>query len=334
MSIRIQDVARAANVSVSTVSRVMNGRYGVAPETYQRVRKIIDDLGYSSSLAARSMRGRTNVIGVLTFFLSLPFNTEIIRGIEEVAQARGYDLLIYTSNRNNHKGDPSWEHKAVAQLNGTIVDGMIVITPMTVKMPDNHPLVVIEPSAEGSYPSVLSANRAATREAIHYLIQLGHRRIGFLGGDPVLLSARQRHQGYEDALRQAGLRILTELYVEGNYLRQGALRAAATLLSLPERPTAIMAANDQSALAVFEVAGQLGIRVPHDLSLIGFDNIPESAYTSPPLTTVDQGLVDMGSRASQLLIQMLEGRKVENRIFQLPTRLVIRESCQQRFETG
>jgi len=334
MSIRIQDVARTANVSVSTVSRVLNGKYGVAPETYQRVRKIIDDLGYSSSLAARSMRGRTNVIGVLTFFLSLPFNTEVIRGIEQVAQTHGYDLLVYTSNRNNHKGDPAWEHKAVAQLNGTIVDGMIVITPMTVNMPSNHPLVTIEPSAEGSYPSVLSTNRAATCEAIHYLIQLGHRRIAFLGGDPVLLSARQRRQGYEDALRQAGLPLMDELYAEGNYLRQGALRAAAKLLSLPERPTAIMAANDQSAFAVFEVANHLGIRVPQDLSLIGFDNVPESAYTSPPLTTVDQGLVAMGSRASELLIQMLGGHTVENRVFQLPARLVVRESCRALVETG
>ncbi|HXF60091.1 MAG TPA: LacI family DNA-binding transcriptional regulator [Caldilineaceae bacterium] len=327
MSIRIQDVARAANVSVSTVSRVLNDRYGVAPETYQRVRKVIDDLGYSSSLAARSMRGRTNVIGVITFHLSLSFNTEVIRGIDRVVEAHGYDLMVYTSNRTNHKGDPAWERKVVTQLNGSIVDGMIVLTPLTSNLPDHHPLVVIEPCDEGGFPAVLSTNRAGTREAVEYLINLGHRRIGFLGGHPRLLSARQRRQGYEDAHRQAGLPILAELYAEGNYLREGALTAAFQLLTLPEPPTAIMAANDQSALVVLEVARQLRLRVPQDVSVIGFDNIPESAYTDPPLTTVDQGLVAMGSRAGELLIQRLEGRQVENRLFELPTRLVVRESC-------
>ena len=334
MTIRIQDVARAANVSVSTVSRVLNGKYGVAPDTYQRVRKIIDELGYSSSLAARSMRGRTNVIGVLTFILSLPFNTAVIRGIEEGAQAHGYDLLVYTCYRGNHKDEPGLEHKAVAQLNGTIVDGMIVITPTTVNIPNSHPLVTIEPAGEGHYPSVLANNRVATRDAIHYLIQLGHRRIGFLGGDPVLLSARQRRQGYEDALRQAGLPIEPELFVDGNYLRDEAMRAATKLLSLPERPTAIMAANDESAFGVLEIAKQKRIRVPQDLSLIGFDNVPESIYTSPPLTTVDQNLVGLGRRASDLVVRMLDGFPVENEIVQLPARLVVRESCCARVGTS
>ena len=331
MSIRIQDVAREANVSVSTVSRVLNGRYGVAAETYQRVRSIIDALGYSSSLAARSMRGRTHVIGIVTFHLSLPFNIEVIRGIDQVVQEQGYDLMVYTSYRSNHANDPAWERKVVAQLNGSIVDGILVITPMTSNLPTQHPLVVIGPCDETSFPSVLATNRAGTREAVEYLIALGHRRIGFLGGEPALVSARQRRQGYEDAHQQAGLPILPELYAQGNYLHEGAVVAAQQLLTLPERPTAIMAANDQSAFAVLEVAEQLGIRVPQELSLIGFDNTPGSALTSPPLTTVEQGLVEMGSHAAQLLIQMLAGHKVESRAYRLPTHLVVRNSCQPQY---
>lgn len=328
MTVRIQDVARAANVSVATVSRVLNGRYGVSAQTVQRVHKVIDELGYSSSLAAKSMRGRTKVIGVSTFNLSLPFNVELLRGIDQVVQEHDYDLLVYTGNRDTRNGSATLGRKAIAQLNGSIVDGMIVITPLTNDLPTNHPLVAIEPCDEGHFPSILSTNRAGAREAVRYLIQLGHHRIGFLGGRPSLLSARQRRQGYLDALIEAGLPILPELHVDGNYLRNGALVAARKLLMMANRPTAIMAANDLSAIAVLDVAGELGIRVPEELSVIGFDNIPEGAYTSPTLTTMGQSLVSMGSRAAELLIQMLQGEPVEPRVYELPTHLVVRHSCQ------
>ncbi|MCC6454544.1 MAG: LacI family DNA-binding transcriptional regulator [Caldilineaceae bacterium] len=326
--IRIQDVARAAGVSVSTVSRVLNGRDDVAADTVQRVQRIIDDLGYSSSLAAKSMRSqRTNVIGVIIFDLSLSFCLEVVRGIDQAVKAHTYDLMIFSSNRANHRDDPTWEHKVVAQLNGSIVDGIIAVTPTTVDLPTNSPLVTIDPVDGGNFPSVLSTNHEGTLEAVRYLIDLGHRCIGFIGGRPSLLSARQRQQGYADAHKQAGLPILPELYFEGDYSRDVALIGARRLLTLPERPSAIMAANDQSAFAVLEVADELQIAVPQDLSLIGFDNTPESAYTSPPLTTVDQSIVAMGSRAAELLIQMVEGRAVENDLYQLPTRLVVRGSC-------
>jgi len=327
MSVRIQDVARAANVSVATVSRVLNARYGVSAETVERVHKIIDELGYSSSLAAKSMRGRTNVIGVITFNLSLPFNTEVLRGIDAVVQEHDYDMLVYTGNRSINSGDPAWGRKTVTQLNGSIVDGMIVITPLTNDLPINHPLVAIEPCEEGRVPSLLSTNRAGTREAVQHLISLGHRRIGFIGGRPTLLSARQRQQGYEDAHDEAELPLLPELYAEGNYLPSGGVIAARKLLTLAEPLTAIMASNDMAAIALLEVAHEMGIRVPEDLSVIGFDNIPEAAFTSPPLTTVAQSLVGMGMRAAELLIQMLEGHEVENRVYELPTQLLMRDSC-------
>jgi LacI family transcriptional regulator len=327
--IRIQDVARAAGVSVSTVSRVLNGRDDVAAATFERVRGIIDDLGYSSSLAAKSMRShRTNVIGVIIFDLNLSFCLEVVRGIDQVVKTHAYDLMIYSSNRANHRDDPSWERKVVAQLNGRIVDGIIVVTPTTINLPANSPLVTIDPCDEGNFPAVLSTNCEGAAAAVRYLIELGHRRIGLIGGRPSLLSARQRRQGYEAALQQAGLPLSPELYAEGDYSRQTALTGARQLLTLPERPSAILAANDQSAFAVLDIASQLGIHVPQELSVIGFDNTPESAYTSPPLTTVDQSIVGMGSRAAELLIQLIEGKEVENRLYQLPTSLVVRKSCQ------
>lgn len=330
LPVRIQDVARAAGVSVSTVSRVLNGRNDVAAETYQRVQRIIDELGYSSSLAAKSMRShRTNVIGVIIFDLSLSFCLEVVRGIDQVVKEHTYDLMIFSSNRANHKDDPTWERKVVAQISGSIVDGIIAVTPTTVELPTSSPIVTVDPCDSGNFPSVLATNREGTLEAVRYLIELGHRRIGFLGGRPSLLSARQRRQGYEEALRNAGLPIRPELYFEGDYSRSTAMIGAEKLLTLPERPTAIMAANDQSAFAVMDVARRLNIRIPEELSVIGFDNTPESAYTSPPLTTVDQAIVSLGGRAAELLIQKLEGKEVANDLYPLPTRLIVRESCKR-----
>lgn len=329
LPVRIQDVARAAGVSVSTVSRVLNGREDVAAETYQRVQRIIDDLGYSSNLAAKSMRSqRTNVIGVIIFDLSLSFCLEVVRGIDQEVKEHTYDLMIFSSNRANHKDDPTWERKVVAQLNGSIVDGIIAVTPTTVELPTNSPLVTVDPCDGGNFPSVLSTNREGTYEAVRYLISLGHKRIGFLGGRPSLLSARQRRQGYEDAHRQMGLPLYPELYAEGDYSRNAAMECAHRLLTLPDRPSAVMAANDQSAFAVMDVAKRLNLRIPQDLSVVGFDNTPESAYTSPPLTTVDQSIVAMGERAAELVIQMIEGKEVPNDLYQLPTDMIIRGSCQ------
>lgn len=328
-SIRIQEVAHAAGVSVSTVSRVLNGKADVAAATEVRVRQIIDELGYSSSLAAKSMRShRTHVIGVVIFKLGLSFNTEVVRGIDQVVQAQGYDLMVYTSNRANHSADPAWERKVVTQLNGSIVDGIIVVTPTTSNLPTHYPLVTIDPCAEGDFPAVIGTNCQGTREAVQYLLDLGHRRIGMIGGAARLLSARQRRQGYEEAHQQAELPLVAELYAEGDYSSETAQSAARQLLTLRKRPTAILAANDQSAFAVLAVAAELGIPVPQALSVIGFDNIPESAYTVPPLTTVDQNISMLGRRAAELLIGVVEGQAVANTLYELPTRLLIRESCQ------
>jgi LacI family transcriptional regulator len=328
LPVRIQDVARAAGVSVSTVSRVLNGREDVSPATHQRVQRIIDELGYSSSLAAKSMRSqRTNVIGVTITDLSISFCLEVVRGIDQVVKAHTYDLMIFSSNRANHRDDPAWERKVVAQLNGSLVDGIITVTPTSVELPTASPLVIVDPCDVGNFPAVIATNGAGTMEAVRYLIELGHERIGYIGGRMSLLSARQRLAGYQEAHREAGLPVRAELCVEGDYSYTRALLAAQQLLNLPTRPTAIMAANDQSAIAVMQVASRLGLRVPDDLSVVGFDNTAESLYTTPPLTSVDQCVAAMGARAAELLIQRVEGKELANDLHELPTRLIVRDSC-------
>jgi LacI family transcriptional regulator len=161
-----------------------------------------------------------------------------------------------------------------------------------------------------------------------YLTGLGHRRIAHIGGRPDTLSARRRFEGYKDGLLAAGIPYDPELFLEGDYTRKRGQAAAHLLLDRPNRPTAIFAANDLSALGVMDVAQTMGIRVPQELSIIGFDDIPEATQVTPRLTTVDQSIEQMGAMATQVLIGWLKGEEPEYKLYKIPTRLIIRESCQ------
>jgi LacI family transcriptional regulator len=162
---------------------------------------------------------------------------------------------------------------------------------------------------------------------MEHLIGLGHRRIGFITGRPELQSAVHRLVGYEDALQQAGVPLDPDLIQTGDYSRQTGFACAQRLLSLSNPPTAIFAANDESALGAIQAAQQAGLRVPGDLSVVGFDNIPEAAYTHPGLTTVDQFIDDMGYTAAGMLISLIEGNSLESDVYKMPTQLIARDSC-------
>ena len=191
------------------------------------------------------------------------------------------------------------------------------------------PVVAVDPHAGPSdLPTVDSQNLEGAAKATEYLIGLGHRRIGFLAGRPDLESARLREEGYRRALAEAGIDFDPELVKVGGYAPETAREAARQLLSLEDRPTAIFAANDLSAITTMEVAQSAGLRIPRDLSVIGFDNIPESALTDPPLTTIDQSIQDMGWEAARLLISLIEKPdEVDEVHVRLPTKLVVRQSC-------
>ncbi len=327
-AVTIQDVADAAGVSVSTVSRVLNGKDDVSQVTKDNVQRVIEELGYTSSLAARSMRSHSNnVIGVLMVDVSDPFSAEVVRGIGEAIHDYRYDLLIYSSGRPQTRSEAVWERNQVRTLNGSITDGMIVVTPVAQNLPSNYPLVVIDPAfidSAGGY--VISTNREGALAGMAHLIALGHRHIGFIGGLAELLSARERRQGYEDALRQAGIPIDPLLIRSGDYTRVQGRRCAEELLSLSPRPTAIFAANDRSALGVLDALARADLSVPGDISLLGFDNIPESAVVQPPLTTVEQPLREMGATATRMLMKLLRQETLPDRVFRTPTRLIVRQS--------
>jgi LacI family transcriptional regulator len=327
--VTIQDVARAASVSVSTVSRVLNDKDDVAPETYQRVRDVIAELGYTSSLAARSMRSRrTGMIGLIMPDLEDPFCIQVMKGVNDAIVALGYDLIAYTSGSIKRDSKAGREQHYVSLLNGSITDGVIIVTPAATSFSTAAPVVAVDPNNEcPDCPAVIATNHAGALAAMEYLIGLGHRRIGFISGRLDLQSAQQRLQGYEDALRRASIALDPDLIAVGDFTTATGRECARQLLSLPRPPTAIFAANDQSAIGAFEAAREAGRRIPEDLSVVGFDNIPEASYVNPALTTVDQLIERMGYIATEILVGLIQGNTPDGNLYTIPTQLVVRDSC-------
>ena len=325
----IRDVARVAGVSVSTVSRVLNDKDDVAPETYEKIQAVIQQLGYTSSLAAKSMRSRrTNVIGMVVPDVGDPFTIQVMKGVNRAIQEFGLDLVVYTGGDSTMASWPAREQQYVSLLNGSITDGIIVVAPTAVTFSTVHPLVAVDPHPEDTeFPSVIATNRIGALAAMEYLITLGHCRIGFIGGRTDLQSALRRFQGYKDGLRQANLPIEEELIQPGDYTRESGHIGAQKLLGMANPPTAIFAANDQSAIGVIQAAQEAGLHVPEDLSVIGFDNIPEASYVGGGLTTVDQFIDRMGYKAVGMLVDLLENRPTENYLHRVDTKLIIRNTC-------
>ncbi|MGC9395122.1 MAG: LacI family DNA-binding transcriptional regulator [Anaerolineae bacterium] len=327
-SLTIRDVAEACGVSVSTVSRVLNDKDDVSAETYEKVRHVIAEMGYTSSLAATSMRSRrTNVIGVLVVDIGDPFSLELLKGIGKAVRGTEYDLIAYSSGHIAATMQPGWERRHLSRLDGSITDGVLVVTPTTEDLTAISPLVAIDPHEHNIFPAVISANREGAIAVMEYLIDQGHRRIGFITGRQGLVSSNRRQQGYIDALKQAGLPVDETLIHPGDYTRKAGFDGLQHLFALPDPPTAIFAANDQSALGVLDAANEAGLRIPDDLSVVGFDNIPLAMCSTPGLTTVDQSVSEMGYVATTMLIKLIQGEDLDETLCKIPTRLVIRDSC-------
>ena len=326
--VTIRDVAKAAGVSVSTISKVMNNRDGISEATQQRVRDVIDRLGYVSSVSARGLRAhRTGVIGVLISDFE-PYATEVLKGISQECHGSPVELMAWSGGTNQDASTRGWEQRLIARLAGTVLDAAILIAPSMTSVPfDGFAMVAVDPhEGPGLIPSVRADDRGGAHLAVDHLAGLGHRRIGFLGGRADLASARAREQGFREALAVHGLSVDERLVVRGDYSLEGAEGPARELLTAADRPTAIFAANDLSALRVIEVAGDVGIDIPGDVSLVGFDDIPESLRSVPSLTTVAQPMIEIGRRAASVLFRLMAHEEVAEMDVQLPTRLVLRDS--------
>jgi LacI family transcriptional regulator len=327
-TVTIRDVARTAGVSVSTVSRVLNGKVDVASETQDRILSVIDDLGYTTNLAARSMRSqKNNMVGLIMPDIAYPFAIEVMKGVNRAIAQSEFDLLVYTTGDVRKSGRASHEQKYVSLLTNSITDGVIIVAPVAGEFLTDAPIVSIDPlMSDPHYPSVHATNYKGAVDAMQYLLNLGHQRIAHISGRAELESSNRRLKGYLDSLKKAGIEIDPALIAPGDYTTDTGAKAARELLSLRHPPTAIFASNDQTAIGVYQVAEEMGLRIPQDLSVIGFDNITESKYMG--LTSIDQFISDMGFVATQMLIKLIHEEPLEPQTYRMQTQLVIRNSCQ------
>jgi LacI family transcriptional regulator len=326
----IADVATRAGVGVATVSRVLNGHANVRQTTRTRVLDAIEALNYRPSPLARNLSlRRTHVIGVVVPFFTSPSAVERVRGVANALARSPYDLMLFDIESEDRR-----EHAFQLFDRGDRSDGLLIVSLIP---PDDEverlrsarlPVVLVD-APHPAFPSIVVDDVKGGELATMHLIELGHRRIAFVGDkspDPFrFASSLDRTRGYERALAHAGIELRWEYMCEGTKSHHVARSTAIDLLRLPERPTAVFAASDIQALGVLDAARILGIKVPEELSVIGFDDIDISAYVG--LTTVRQPLFESGRRGGELLLQMLAGAGEElgdPHTEQLPLELVIR----------
>jgi len=329
--ITIFDVADEAGVSYSTVSRVVNNKSNVNPETRERVLRAMAQLGYVGNVPARSLAGGTSrVVGLLVDHLNTSYMGEIIRGIDEALEAHNYNLMLYTTHRRKTK-----ESAYVTKLTRNFADGLLLILPRNESayletLHQRHfPHVLIDYQGYNqNVPSIITTNRKGAYDAVTYLIGQGHRRIGFVTGTIEFGCAQERLAGYQTALRDHGIELDSDLICEGDFLQPQGYRCTQQLLSLETPPTALFVSNDVMAFGAMEAARVHGLQIPTDLSIIGFDDIPQAAHVHPGLTTVRQPLEEMGRRAAELLLRYIANPQAEVERIELPTELILRDSCQ------
>ena len=322
-------VAQAAGVSPSTVSRILNGTAAVSPTKEQAVRLAIERLGYSPNPVARGLAGgRTASIGVLTQTVSSPFYGEAHLGIEAALRDEGYIPLFVSGHWVE-----SEERKALDELLARRVDGVIVLAG---RMPDRAlqayakqcPMVVLGRRLTGSRCVSLSFdNRLGAALATQHLIEMGHRRIAYITGDVQHEDALERLEGYRDAMRQAGLTVDAKLQVQGDFTEAGGMMAVTRLLDTQVPFTAIACSNDQAAIGAMLALHRRNIRVPDDVSIIGFDDVAPARFSIPPLTSVHLSVYEAGEAAARSMLAMLRGLASDDN---LPApKLAMRESTRR-----
>jgi LacI family transcriptional regulator len=328
----IIDVANEAGVSYATVSRVINNGDHVKPEKRERVLKAMAKLAFHINPQARSLRGgRSHMVGLVVHGMGTGYMGEIVRGIDEALYEAEYDLILYTTHRRKTK-----EAAYVSTLTRGMADGLLLVLP-------RNPEAYIESLRQRRFPYVLvdhqgiditgpavgATNVQGAYDATKHLIDLGHHRIGFITGTFDMGCAVDRLSGYKNALADHNISFDQELVQEGDFFQPRGYDCARLLLSLPNPPTAIFASNDVSALGVMEAVRDLGLRIPEDISIVGFDDIPQASQVNPPLTTVRQPLEQMGHKAAQMLLEYIADPEMPTQRIELPTELIVRASTRQ-----
>jgi LacI family transcriptional regulator len=331
MSTTLEEIARQAGVSRSTVSRVMNDHPSVDQDTRARVRSVAERLNYQPNVAARSLAvGRTNVIGLVipmgvSALFTDPYFPLLIQGITSACNANEHSVMLWLA-------EPEYERRTIRQvLQGGLIDGVILASalmedPMLeALLRRGLPFIMVgrlPTDNQISYVDVDNVNSA--REMVAYLLRLGHRRVATIAGPTNMIAGSDRLEGYRLALRNRGLTPDPALIVEADFTEEGGYVAMQRLL--PQAPNAVFVASDAMAIGAMRALRDAGLRVPDDIAIAGFDDIPMAARTEPTLTTVRQPIQRMGSLAAETLIDMISHPHPQPRRIILPTELVIRES--------
>ncbi len=322
----IKDVAEKANVGVGTVSRVLNESPEVSPDTRKRVKKAIKELNYSPNLTARRLSlGKTWQIAVILPYLTLPSYVERLRGVQQALGSTEYYPILYSV------GSPEQRDEYLATLSRkTQVDGLLLIS-MPISDAQTHtllqndvPAVLIDASNQ-LLPHIIVDDVAGGRMAAETLIQLGHQRIGFLSDTldtPYQRSGKDRFIGYRRALEKAGILYQEQYVIEGERGRKNASLLAQKLLRTSPPPSAIFAASDTHAIGILDAAAEMGLEVPGDLSVIGYDGIRDAEYLN--LTTISQPLFETGVQGASLLLDLIDNQKPEHQCIELPLKLIRR----------
>lgn len=320
----LADVAAEADVSMSTVSKVLNGKSGVSGETRARVEQLLQAHGYNRRGSSQS----STLVEIVFNQLDSVWAIEIIRGVESVAHEYGMSAVVTLSGDRQSPG-PEWIDGVMKRnpVGVILVFSGLSAAKKTQLETRNIRFVIIDPSGNPApdVPSIGSANWSGGVLAARHLIELGHQRIAVISGPDEMMSARARLSGFHSAMDLAGLKVPDEYIVQGEYHREDGVAGGLQLLSLPDRPTAIFAGNDLQALGVYEAARTLGLSIPQDLSVVGYDDLDLAKWVGPPLTTVRQPLTEMAERATRLVLGLGDDSK-ENLRIELATDLVVRDS--------
>jgi LacI family transcriptional regulator len=324
--VTIADIAASAGVSVPTVSKVLNGRPDVSRQTRRRIEALLAEHDYSRA-GSRSRR-RAGVIDLVFTELS-PWALEIIRGAEQAARA-GRSRIVVEVVGGAAERERWLDTLARGQTQGLILVLTELADEHRQRLAELHiPVVIVDPVGQPDprIPSIGAANWAGGLIATEHLIALGHRRIGKITGPASLLCSQARLDGYRAALERAGIPVDPRLIRSGDFHTESALVAAGAMLRLPDRPTAIFAGSDEQALGVYEAARRQHLRVPDDLSVVGFDDLPLSGWASPPLTTVRQPLAQMAALATRTILSLMDDESYPvNHRLEVSTELVVRDS--------
>ena len=325
----IKSVAQRAGVTITTVSRALNNKPDISPATKARILAIAEEMGYVPSTLARNLAAqRTYTIGLAVRTIADMWVAEVVPAIEDGLRETGYGVFLSTHYLNAER-----ERQAVKAFHGQQVEGIIVISSvlqgeyLSLQQEWGTPIVLIGPLMDTTHPyTVQSDDEGGVRLATEHLISLGHRRIGHIGVPDWVIRAQERLKGYRHALQRNGIPYEPSLIVPGDAHQEGGYQGIRDLLSLPQPPTAVVCFNDLTAIGVLRGAHAAGVRVPKDLAVIGFDDVPMARFVEPPLSTVRQNTPAIGQQALAMLLDLINDKERSIAPVILPTELVVRET--------